>query len=92
MGSYLISSNIGYERYFASLASFGHLVSDLEAWIINRDQGRVGTGLLVTIVNLASKPGWKVINPADAGDDEMIAQAFNKKMHGLRSLVCLFSL
>ena len=46
--------------------------------LINRDQGRVGTGLQATIVNLASTPGTlrrKVINPADAGDDETIAQA-----------------
>ena len=54
--------------------------TNLEAWFINRDAGRVGNTLWTEVSNSTSTPGpmklgWMNVDPMDAGSDDDIVNA-----------------
>ncbi|KAI5123034.1 hypothetical protein M0805_007655 [Coniferiporia weirii] len=65
--------------YWGSLSASAELTGNLEAWVINRDEGRIGESFVSAVIAAPTKgPGallWTPINASIAGDDETIAQA-----------------
>lgn len=55
------------------------LTGNLEAWVIDRDQARIGMSLVSTVQSAPTKGpgslGWKVVSADSAGDDDAVIQA-----------------
>lgn len=65
--------------YFGSLSSSAHLTGNLDVWVINRDQARIGNSFVNTVKLTATSGlgalGWKIVAPDAIGSDEDVAQA-----------------
>ncbi|THG94903.1 hypothetical protein EW145_g8054 [Phellinidium pouzarii] len=65
--------------YWGSLSAAAKLTGNLEAWVINRDPGRIGLSFENAILAAPSTGSgalwWRLVNASLAGDDDTIAQA-----------------
>ena len=70
--------------YWASLSSSASLTGNLNVWVIDRDQARVGMGLTDAVKNARmagpGSLGWQIIDKENAGDDDAVMEAVVKEI------------
>lgn len=75
----LISSAPASNSYWASLSASADLTGNLEAWVINRDQARIGDSLAAAALAAPSSGHgalwWRLINASYYPADEDVLQA-----------------
>ena len=70
--------------YWGSLSSSASLTGNLNVWVIDRDQARVGMGLTDAVRSTRTAGpgslGWRIIDKEDADDDDAIMEAVVKEI------------